>query len=108
MRDILLYKNNIRITVLQVFDSRKYSTVSRSILLRLYFPVDSTSYLIMTEKLVLGEIWTGDLPMFNSDALISAPSRQAYSFNTSVELCLRTGSSVEWRLWIRTYKYLNN
>ena len=31
----------------------------------------------MIEKLVLGGIWTGDLPIFNPDALISAPSRQA-------------------------------
>ena len=31
----------------------------------LYFPVDLTSNLIMIEKLVLGEIWTGDLPIFN-------------------------------------------
>ena len=31
----------------------------------------------MIEKLVLGEIWTGDLPIFNPDALTSAPSRQA-------------------------------
>ena len=31
----------------------------------------------MIEKLVLGEIWTGDLRIFNQDALTSAPSRQA-------------------------------
>ena len=31
----------------------------------------------MIEKLVLGEIWTGDLPIFNPDALTSAPSWQA-------------------------------
>jgi len=30
----------------------------------------------MIEKLVLGEIWTGDLPIFNLDALTSAPSWQ--------------------------------
>ena len=42
--------------------------------MRLYFPVDLTGNLIMTEKLVLGEIWTGDLPIFNPDALTSAPS----------------------------------
>ena len=30
----------------------------------------------MIEKLVLGEIWTGDLPIFNPDALIFAPSWQ--------------------------------
>ena len=29
----------------------------------------------MIEKLVLGEIWTGDLPIFNPDAPTSAPSR---------------------------------
>ena len=28
----------------------------------------------MIEKLVLGEIWTGDLPIFNPDVLTSAPS----------------------------------
>ena len=31
----------------------------------------------MIEKLVFGEIWTGDLPIFNPDALTSAPSWQA-------------------------------
>ena len=45
--------------------------------MRLYFPVDLTGNLIMFEKLVLGEIWTGDLPIFNPDALTSAPSWQA-------------------------------
>ena len=45
--------------------------------MRLYFPVDLTGNLIMTEKLVLGDIWTGDLPIFNPDTLTSAPSRQA-------------------------------
>ena len=44
--------------------------------MRLYFPVDLTGNLIMIEKLVLGEIWTGDLPIFNPDVLTSAPSRQ--------------------------------
>ena len=29
--------------------------------MRLYFPVDLTSNLIMIEKLVVGEIWTGEL-----------------------------------------------
>ena len=33
----------------------------------------------MIEKLVLGGIWTEDLPIFNPDALISVPSRQAKS-----------------------------
>ena len=42
--------------------------------MRLYFPVDLTGNLIMIEKLVLGEIQTGDLPIFNPDALTSAPS----------------------------------
>ena len=32
--------------------------------MRLYFPVDLTGNLIMIEKLVLGEIWTGDLPIW--------------------------------------------
>ena len=45
--------------------------------MRLYFPVDLTGNLIMIEKLVLSEIWTGDLPIFNPDALMSAPSWQA-------------------------------
>ena len=43
----------------------------------LYFPVDLTGNLIMIEKLVLGEIWNGYLPIFNPDALTSAPSSQA-------------------------------
>ena len=45
--------------------------------MRLYFPVDLTGNLIMIEKLVLGEIWTGDPPIFNPDALTSAPPWQA-------------------------------
>ena len=48
--------------------------------MRLYFPVDLTGNLFMIEKLVLGEIWTRDLPIFNLDALTSAPSRQAIDF----------------------------
>ena len=40
--------------------------------MRHYFPDDSTGNLIMIKKLVLGEIWTGDLPIFNPDALTSA------------------------------------
>ena len=47
--------------------------------MRLYFPVDLTGNLIMIEKLVLGEIWTGDLPIFNPDALTSAPSWQVFN-----------------------------
>ena len=46
--------------------------------MQLYFPVDLTGNFVMIEKLVLGEIWTVDLPIFNPDALTSAPSRQAY------------------------------
>ena len=46
--------------------------------MRLYFPVDLTGHLIMIEKLVLGEIWTGDLPIFNPDALTSVPSWQEW------------------------------
>ena len=38
--------------------------------MRLYFPVDLTGNLIMIEKLVLGEIWTGDLPIFNPDVIL--------------------------------------
>ena len=45
--------------------------------MRLYFPVDLTGNLVMIEKLVLSEILTGDLLIFNPDALTSAPSRQA-------------------------------
>ena len=45
--------------------------------MRLYFPVDVTGNLIMIEKLVLAEIWTRDLPIFNPDTLTSVPSRQA-------------------------------
>ena len=52
--------------------------------MRLYFPVDLTGNLILIEKLVLGEIWTGDLPIFNPDALTSAPSRQAESYIASL------------------------
>ena len=36
-----------------------------------------TGKLIMIEKLVLGEIWTGDHPIFKPDALTSVPSWQA-------------------------------
>ena len=50
----------------------------------LYFPVDFTGNLIMIEKLVLGEIWTGHLPNFNPDALTSAPSRQAKGYGWEV------------------------
>ena len=56
---------------------RKQSTVLRSNLMRLYFPVDLTGNLIMIEKLILGGIWTGGLPIFIPDALTSAPSIQA-------------------------------
>ena len=42
-------------------------------MMRLYSPVDLTGNLIMIEKLVLGEIWTGDLSIFNPNALTSAP-----------------------------------
>ena len=60
----------------QVFDTPQVVNCLRSNLMRLYFPVDLTGNLIMIEKLVLGGIWTGDLPIFNPDALTSAPSRQ--------------------------------
>ena len=62
--------------------------------MRLYFPVDLTGNLIMIEKLVLGEIWTGDLPIFNPDALTSAPSWQAIHENTA----RITGSTGIWPL----------
>ena len=53
--------------------------------MRLYFPVDLTGNLIMIEKLVMGEIWTRDLPIFNPDALTSAPSRQISSYTSCIE-----------------------
>ena len=40
----------------------------------------------MIEKLVLGEIWTGDLPIFNPDALTSASSRHAYMLSFVLSL----------------------
>ena len=46
--------------------------------MRLYFPVDLTGNLIMIEKLVLGGIWTEDLPILNPNALTSAPSKTSY------------------------------
>ena len=73
--------------------------------MRLYFPVDLTGNLIMIEKLVLGGIWTGDLPIFNPDALISAPSRQAsetrqFSVRHSVESFLKVDiGNNNWRIW---------
>ena len=39
----------------------------------------------MIEKLVLGEIWTGDLPIFNPHVLTSAPSRQALELSWSAK-----------------------
>ena len=54
--------------------------------MRLYFPVDLTGNLIMIEKLVFGEIWTGDLPIFNPDVPTSAPSWQAILSNFPVDL----------------------
>ena len=45
--------------------------------MRLYQSVDLTGNLVMIEKLVLGGIWTEDLPKFNPNAITSAPSRQA-------------------------------
>ena len=60
--------------------------------MRLYSPVDLTGNLIMIEKLVLGEIWTGDLPIFNPDALTSAPSWQA-PYDTNI-----WHTPVRWRL----------
>ena len=49
----------------QVFDTPQVSTVLRSNLMRLYFPVDLTGNLIMIEKLVSDGTWTGDLPIFS-------------------------------------------
>ena len=67
--------------------------------MRLYFPVDLTGNLVMIEKLVLGEIWTGDLPTFNPDALTSAPSWQA-KYNSdqspSSDPCTAQSSHSEW------------
>ena len=39
--------------------------------------LDLTGNLIVIEKLVLGKIWTEDLPICNPDTLTSALSRQA-------------------------------
>ena len=44
--------------------------------MRLHFPVDVAGNLIMIEKLVLGDIWTGDLPIFNPDALTWAEGHE--------------------------------
>ena len=44
---------------------RKCSTVWRSILMRLYSPVDLTGDVNMIEKLVLGGTGTGDLPILS-------------------------------------------
>ena len=44
--------------------------------MRLYSPVDSTGNLIMIEKLVLGETWTGDLQIFSLDTLTSVLRHQ--------------------------------
>ena len=45
---------------------RKYSTCWRSILMRLYYPVDLTGTVNMTEKLVLGGTGNGDLPILST------------------------------------------
>ena len=62
--------------------------------MRLYFPVDLTSNLIMIEKLVLGEIWTGDLPIFNPNVLTSAPSWQAEIIETVAAACIQSFNSL--------------
>ena len=51
-------------------------------LMRLYFPVDLTGNLVMIEMLVLREMWTEDLPIFNFDALTSMLSRQAEAIDS--------------------------
>ena len=53
---------------------RKYSTFLRSILMRLYSPVDLTGNMNMIEKLVLGGDWNRGPPDHQPDALTSAPS----------------------------------
>ena len=82
--------------------------------MRLYLPVDLTGNLIMIEKLVLGEIWTGDLPIFNPDRLTSAPSRQAMSAEEESHLLVgdfeftgfnwkelsNTARAMNWISWI--------
>ena len=66
--------------------------------MRLYFQVDLTGNLIMNEKLVLGEIWIGDLSIFKPDALTSAPSRQANEDEVNFQLLGGyLGSWSEWR-----------
>ena len=44
--------------------------------MRFYFPVDLTGNLVMIEKLVLGEIWTGDLPIFVNANRFSESNRK--------------------------------
>ena len=48
-----------------LFDTPQVSTVLRSNLMRLYFPVDLTGNLIIIEKLVSGGTWARDLPIFS-------------------------------------------
>ena len=40
--------------------------------MRLYFPVDLTGNLIMIEKLILGEIWTGHCDLQSRRAYLCA------------------------------------
>ena len=47
--------------------------------MRFFFSVDLTGNLIMIDKLVLGKTWTGDLPIFNPNALY-APSEEMLEF----------------------------
>ena len=50
-----------------LFDTPQMLRLSdrKSILMRLYSPVDLTGNMSVIEKLVLGRTWTGDLPIFS-------------------------------------------
>ena len=76
--------------------------------MRLYFPIDLNGNLIMIEKLVLGDIWTGDLPIFNPDALTSAPSRQAICLETHFHFFIECfGYYLHRRVFFQNLKKLN-
>ena len=59
-KSIIWYPANIRLSI-RVSDRK-------SILMRLYSPVDLTGNVNMTEKLVLGGTGTGDLPILRTNA----------------------------------------
>ena len=69
----------------------------RSNLMRLYFPVDLTGNLNMIEKLVLGEIWTGDLQ-----------SRRANlcAIMAWLSLSVLVSSRGIWTVWLRLTAFI--